>query len=232
MAKSPRPRTLAAGFGAFFFIVGFFAWTFSQSVPAPGWYPADITRWVYSTYMILAAIFLVGLGGLGLSIRKSIAQRIRELDERTDMSGDPISEALPPPLPDNANTKDTVDRDIDELLESLSEVEEHAQRQAQAMDIAAERATVDNPRIEAQRAKLVRRQKFLGRYLFGPGIVAGLILGISGFMLPGADGFAQSNFHLNTALILGIGYSWVGIGWYVAATVYALVSAQEGGRRK
>jgi hypothetical protein len=135
-------------------------------------------------------------------------------------------------LPDNANTKDTVDRDIDELLESLSEVEEHAQRQAQAMDIAAERATVDNPRIEAQRAKLVRRQKFLGRYLFGPGIVAGLILGISGFMLPGADGFAQSNFHLNTALILGIGYSWVGIGWYVAATVYALVSAQEGGRRK
>ena len=99
MAKSPRPRTLAAGFGAFFVIVGFIAWTFVQNVSAPGWYPPDITRWVYSTYMILAGIFVVGLGGLGLSIRKSIAQRIRELDERTGMTREPMSEALPPPLP-------------------------------------------------------------------------------------------------------------------------------------
>jgi hypothetical protein len=230
MARSPRPRTLAAGFGAYFAIIGIISWLFSQT---SGWkYSADITRWVYTTYMILAAIFLVGLGGLGLSIRKAIVQRIRDLEHRSGGSRDSGSDALPPPLPDTSNTRDTVDRDIDELLESLSEVEAHAARQAQAMDMAAEAAASDHPRIEAQRTKLIRRQKFLGRYLIGPGVVAGLILGLSGLMLPGADTFAQYAYQLNAALILGIGYSWVGVGWYIAATVYALVSAQEGGRRK
>src|SRR5712691_12477190 len=111
MAKSPRPGTLAAGFGAYFVIVEIIAWFFSQS---SGWkYPAEITRWVYTTYMILAAIFLVGLGGLGLSIRKAIVQRIRDLDQRSGGSRESGSDALPPPLPDTSNTRDTVDRDID-----------------------------------------------------------------------------------------------------------------------
>src|SRR3989454_11059200 len=44
---------------------------------ATGWFDAAITRWIYTTYMLVAAIFLVGLGGLGLSIRRSVARPIR-----------------------------------------------------------------------------------------------------------------------------------------------------------
>src|SRR6059036_1888504 len=97
-----RPRTLAIIFGAFFAVVGYFAWTFAAALPPPGWFPADITRWIYTTYMLVAAIFLVGLGGLALSIRRSFARQIRELEAKfaRGSSNNPTSDALPPPLPD------------------------------------------------------------------------------------------------------------------------------------
>ena len=236
MAKPPRPRTLAAGFGVYFLIVAIASWQFAQGLPTP-WYVADITRWIYTTYMLVAAIFLVGLGGLGLSIRSSFSRQIREIDARLgSLARQSSPESLPPPLPETGNLRDTVDRDIDELLESLSEVEATAARDARALDSSGEGRTstydVEDEGLGAKRERLLRRRKFLGRYLLGPAIVAAMILGLSGMMLPGADGFAQYNHQLNTALILGIGYSWVGVGWYVAATVYGLVGGREDGRKK
>src|SRR5437899_7061928 len=233
-----RPRTLAIIFGAFFAVVGYFSWTFAAALPPPGWFPADITRWIYTTYMLVAAIFLVGLGGLSLSIRRSFARQIRELEGRLQRgSSNPGYDALPPPLPDTTSSRDHVDRDIDELLESLSEVEASAARDARAMEM--EPAGIpDVPTIEVtdremavRKSRLVQRQKLLARYVVGPAAASALILGVSGMMLPGADGFAQTNYALNAALILGISYSWIGIGAYVAATIAALVS-RGGGKRK
>jgi hypothetical protein len=236
--EAMRPRTLSIIFGAFFAIVAYFSWTFAAGIPAPGWFDKDITRWIYTTYMLVAAIFLVGLGGLALSIRRSFARQIRELDGKFDRgwSNNPTSNALPPPLPDTISGRDHVDRDIDELLESLSEVEASAARDARAMDMEPG-GIPDVPTIEAtdreiavRKARLVQRQKLLGRYVVGPAAASAVVLGISGMMLPGSDGFAQTNFALNTALILGISYSWIGVGAYVAATIAALVS--RGGRKR
>src|SRR5881296_701567 len=241
MANAMRPRTLAIIFGAFFAVVAYFAWTFAATLPAPGWFDSGITRWIYTTYMLVAAIFLVGLGGLALSIRRSFARQIRELDGKfaRGSSNNPTSDALPPPLPDTTTSRDHVDRDIDELLESLSEVEASAARDARAMEM--EPAGVPEvPTIEAtdreiavRRSRLIQRQKLLGRFIIGPAAASAFILGVSGIMLPGADGFAQSQFVLNAALILGMSYSWIGIGAYFAATVAALVSRGGGkGKRK
>jgi len=235
-----RPRTLAIIFGAFFAVVGYFSWTFAAALPPPGWFPANITRWIYTTYMLVAAIFLVGLGGLSLSIRRSFARQIRELEGRLQRgSSNPGYDALPPPLPDTTSSRDHVDRDIDELLESLSEVEASAARDARAMEMEPG-GIPDVPTIEAtdreiavRRTRLIQRQRLLGRFVIGPAAASAFILGVSGMMLPGADGFAQSQFILNAALILGISYSWIGIGAYVAATVAALVSRGGGkGKRK
>jgi len=235
-----RPRTLAIIFGVFFALVAYFAWTFAAGLPPPGWFPADITRWIYTTYMLVAAIFLVGLGGLALSIRRSFARQIRELEGRLQRgSSNPGFDAMPPPLPDTTTSRDHVDRDIDELLESLSEVEASAARDARAMEMEPG-GVHDVPTIEAtdreiavRRTRLIQRQKLLGRFIIGPAAAAAFILGVSGMMLPGADGFAQNQFVLNAALILGISYSWIGVGAYIAATVAALVSRGGGkGKRK
>src|SRR5256712_4308071 len=230
-----RPRTLAIIFGAFFAVVGYFAWPFAAARPPPGWFPADITRRIYTPYMVVAAIFRVGLGGLSLSIRRSFARQIRELEGRFQGgSSNPGYDALPPPLPDTTSSRDHVDRDIDELLESLSEVEASAARDARAMEMEP-CGIPDGPTIEAtdreiavRRTRLIPRQRLPGRLVIGPAPASAFILGASRMMLPGADGFAQSQLILNSALILGISYSWIGIGAYVAATVAALVS--RGGR--
>lgn len=232
MARTPRPRVLTAGFGIYFVVIAFIAWQFAQAQPTP-WYAADISRWIYTTYMLVAAIFLVGVGGLGLSLRRSFGAQIREIEAGiASGSRGSMPSSLPPPLPESSSAPDHVDRDIDELLESLSEVEATVQQEAEAMDLGAETTYsraggMVDAEADARRDRLLRRRKFLGRYLMGPATVAAFILGLSGMMLPGVDVFAQTNFHLNTALILGIGYSWIGVGGYVAATVTALLSARE-----
>jgi hypothetical protein len=231
-----KPRVLAAGFGGFFLIIAIVSWQFAQSLPGP-WYLPDITRWVYSTYMIVAAVFLVGIAGLGLSIRSSFTRQVRDVDARLGMGIPQSREPLPPPLPEaGSNLRDTVDRDIDELLESLSEVEASATRDAQALDanqdVGSYAGSDDDSALAAKRQRLVARRKYLNRYLIGPGVVAATILGLSAMMLPGADVYAQTYFRLNTALILGIGYSWVGVGWYVALTVYGLVAGDGRSRKR
>src|SRR5947209_17777723 len=169
--ESMRPRTLAVIFGAFFAVVAYFAWTFAAALKPPGWFPKDITRWIYTTYMLVAAIFLVGLGGLALSIRRSFARQIRELEGKfaRGWPNNPASDALPPPLPDTTSGRDHVDRDIDELLESLSEVEATAARDARAMEMEPG-GIPDVPTIEAtdreiavRKSRLVQRQKLLSR---------------------------------------------------------------------
>ncbi len=240
--ESMRPRTLAIIFGVFFVVVAYFAWTFAATLPAPGWFDANITRWIYTTYMLVAAIFLVGLGGLALSIRRSFARQIREIEGKfaRGSSNHPNSNALPPPLPDTMSGRDHVDRDIDELLESLSEVEASAARDARAMEMEPG-GIPDVPTIEAtdreiavRKSRLIQRQKLLSRYVVGPAAASALILGVSGMMLPGSgdNGFAQAQYALNTALILGISYSWIGVGAYIAATIAALVSGGGGKRRR
>ena len=148
------------------------------------------------------------------------------------------SDALPPPLPETTNVRDHVDRDIDELLESLSEIEATTAREAEAMETVSVETAPSSPAIgtgesdlAARLERLVDRQKFLGRYLLGPGLAAAVILGASGMILPGSDGFAQTSYQFNTALILGIGYSWLGVGAYIAATIYALVTSKDDRRK-
>lgn len=234
MASALRPGTLAAVFGVFFLIVAVAAWQFAWG-PSSFSYPADITRWIYTTYMLVAAVFLVGLAGLGLSIRSSFAKQIREVDMHLGDMVRGSRDSLPPPLPEGGAMRDTTDRDIDELLESLSEVEASAKREAQRMDSGESSmspADYGDSGLSTRRDRLVARRRFLGRFLIGPGVVAGFILGLSGMMLPGADGFAQYNHQLNTALILGIGYAWIGVGWYIATTVYGLVGGGREDRRR
>src|SRR2546425_9333575 len=77
MARQLRPRVLAAGFGIYFAIIGIASWQFAQGLSA-AWDPADITRWIYTTYMLVPAIFLVGLARLRLNIPASFSRPIPE----------------------------------------------------------------------------------------------------------------------------------------------------------
>jgi hypothetical protein len=55
--------------------------------------------------------------------------------------------------------------------------------------------------------------------LAGPAIVAALYVGVASIMFPAAGGFLVTNFRMNTAAILTLSYSWLGLAFYFAAAI-------------
>lgn len=57
------------------------------------------------------------------------------------------------------------------------------------------------------------------RALAGPSIIAAIFASVAAVMLPASEGFLQSNFQLNTALILILSYSWIGLAGYLTGSM-------------
>jgi len=238
MAMQLRPRTLAGGFGAFFLVMAFGTWYFTSSLTTP-WYGPDLSRWVYMAYLVAGTVLLAASGAVAVMRSQFLDRRIIELNEQIEALGGVGSlslggdDALPPPLPEEP-VRDHVDRDIDDLLESLSEMETTAVQVAESGEpdapLGSPAAVAEaSPAVAASRDLITKRERArrmrnaVPRYLAGPAIGGILVMAVAGAMLPGSDGMLQSYYNLNTALILGIGYSWAGLGAYFAATVYALL---------
>lgn len=224
-----RPRTLAAVFGAFHVVIFSLAWSTAKDLAGP-WYNAEISRWTYFGYLVASAALLAGLG-VAIVARTNVLDRLiavleaRAAKAPSRVAAESPSEAAPEPPP----PKDRVDRDIDDLLESLSEMEATTVAEAELEEAGVEapppppEASAD---VTVERARLEGMRWAVRAYLVGPAAVATLFLGISGAMLPGTGGFLQSYHQLNTTLILGIGYGWVGLAAY---TILAILRAVRPG---
>lgn len=217
-----RPRSLAAGFGAYFFLMFLGAWYFAKDLPN-AWYRADISIVVYVSYFLGGAILVAGTGAGMLARTSSIDRRIAALEgmARGGARGSRTAGTEGP-------VRDHVDRDIDDLLESLSEMEATTAQAAVEMEgdvVEAEPVPVAGlttlGEMSLARARLEKQRRSVRAYLAGPGAVGAMFLGISAAMLPGAGGFLQTYYVLNTTLILGMAYSWVGLGAYVIAAIAA-----------
>jgi hypothetical protein len=128
-----------------------------------------------------------------------------------------------------------VDRDIDELLVSLQQMEDEAGtveeeevvETAPPVEVAAEKASTvrsveDREAVQTLAALRSKRDAVL-RYFMGPILASIAVIGLSGAMLPGSDAFLQSYYQLNTAILLGLGYSFAGVAAYVGASILLLV---------
>ena len=134
-SKLARPRTLAVLFGVYFLVMAVIAAWAGASLGYH--YTVDITRWTFTIYLLVGAIFLVGIGLGAAWTAKTLDARIEKLSG-ADASDDEVLEEVvveetvgddvPPPLEDApAPSGDHVDRDIDELLVSLQEMEQEAE---------------------------------------------------------------------------------------------------------
>ena len=63
------------------------------------------------------------------------------------------------------------------------------------------------------------------------GVAVG-IFGISMAMMPASDGMLQSIYKLNTALILGFGYGFIGLAAYFAASIVGIVTSLRRERKR
>lgn len=240
-----RPRTLSAIFGVYFLIMAIVAWYSGESLGYH--YTVDITRFSFMIYLIAGAIFLIGVILAAFLSARSLDARIAKLEGTSAPDGavleevvmeDEVTDAVPPPLEETANpTGDHVDRDIDELLVSLQEMEQDA-----GSDEMTE-VVEPSPRVATAGRTVARKPSALGSdlkrltilqkkrsgligYVAGPVLASIGAIGISAAMLPGSDAFLQTYYQLNTALLLGLGYTFAGIAAYVAVSVLLLVRSK------
>ncbi len=221
--------------------IAIIAWYFATGAGSGYVYGPDLTRWVYTTYMIVAAALLSGVAGVSVGSTRRLDRLIDEAEasrgaahsERVEAPVDAgETDALPPPLREAPAGKDRVDQDIDELLVSLQEIEtsaEHTEDEVVVEQVESARAEVREVvasgdwKASSNLDKWKRRRAETPAYFAGPAIFAIAIIAVCAAMLPGADAMLQSLTQLNTALILGMGYAYGGIAAYAGASVYAIL---------
>lgn len=229
-----RPRSLAAIFGGYFVVVFLAAFFFARDLTSP-WYDADLSFKVYAVFLVTAAVILVGLAAIAVNRSQFLDRRIVELHERLGAAEPPgaslaaMAGELPPPLPE---TKDQADKDIDDLLMSLSEIEATSAQEAERLEGAPSSESAEPEAAAARpaesdlskRLERVRRmRRAVPRYVLGPAAVSIVVLGVCGIMLPGSSGFLQTYANLNTTLVLTFAYWWPALGAYVVAAIYGLL---------
>ncbi len=236
-SKSYRPRTLTIIFGVFFLVMAIVAGYAGATLGYH--YTSDITRWTFMAYLITAAVLLVGIVGAAVLSMRYLDDRIAKLESLESGEPEPLEEVVveetvtedvPPPLEETPVKGDHVDRDIDELLVSLQQMEEEAGSEEAEEEPAPVRAEpAATPRAVVRRAPsgrlevLKRKRDGIHHYFAGPALAAVAVIGISAAMLPGSDAFLQTYYALNTALLLGVGYAYAGVACYLAASIVLLV---------
>jgi len=86
MAKTLRPRMLAAAFGAYFALIAVASYMNASSLSGP-WYRGDLTRWVYMSYLVGAAALLAGAGAVAVIRIQYIDRRLAEMNEAIEAAG-------------------------------------------------------------------------------------------------------------------------------------------------
>lgn len=241
-----RPRTLSAIFGVYFLLMAIIAWYSGQSLGYH--YSVDITRYSFTIFLVAGAVLLIGLVVAALYTSRSLDARIAKLEATAApdeeifeevVIEEPIPDEVPPPLEEaEAPAGDHVDRDIDELLVSLQEMEQDAETEEEAEPVLApvSRSRTESRTVEARPAAsasdtkrlsaLRKKRDGLVAYFAGPALASIGAVGISAAMLPGSDAFLQSYWQLNTSLLLGLAYTFIGIAAYVAASVLLVVRSK------
>lgn len=216
----PRQRLILAtlAFVGAFAIIAQLAWTTALDTTGP-WFSAETSRQIYSTTMIAAVIVLVTLAALASVHVAAVAREGRALDLRLSILRASGTSGTAPGI--------DIDRDIDETLDEILgggseppapvvtvERDSHETLLTVATEIRAPRHDVVLREIARVRVGLQKAAVRIWSSVAGPIAGAGVFLGIAGAMLPGSEGFATTNYVLNTALILFLGYGWTLLaGW-------------------
>jgi hypothetical protein len=226
-------KILAIVFGVYFGFIMFTTWTFASRLEYP-WYGPELSRWAYAANLIASAIFLAAVGILAFQVQLSFDLRIRELNRQLgslfwDWGTSGSSE-----LSESSSSHgESGEHDLDEILETVGESqtqEVHEVLLESSIEAAEEDVPVEITLVSVAQPELLRRRESLRRqathlkkYLPGPMIVAAAFMGISAAMLPGTDALLKISHQMNTTIILGLAYSWVGLALYFATSVLGLI---------
>jgi hypothetical protein len=202
-------------------VVADLAWNTATGTTGP-WFSPAVSRDVYTTTMIGGIVVLSVLGAMASSQAASAARESRALDMRLNIlraSGVIVS----------GTSGIDIDRDIEDTLEEIlggttattapvvtMDRDAHDSLLAVTTEFRGPRQEVVLREVARTRAALQGAGARIWGAIAGPVGAAVLFLGVAGAMLPGAEGFAETHYVLNTAVILFLGYGWPFLAGWVA----------------
>ena len=215
-----------------FVIIAQLAWNTAVDTTGP-WFSTAVSRDVYSTTVIGSLLLVTALAAIATIQAGAAAREARSLDLRLAiLRGSGVS------VP--AGGVD-IDRDIedtlDEILASTNESPTPVVTvEKEAHDTLISVTTTEGKvlRQDVVLKEVVRSRSALqgaGARIWtavaGPFAAGVAFLGMAGAMLPGAEGFAETHYVLNTAVVLFLSYGWtLLVGW--AAVGFGFARASEG----
>lgn len=119
------------------------------------------------------------------------------------------------------------DREMEDLLKSLEKAAGFGKNPEQAIVELKEtsRLKVQPVSVEPPQARQAKVRR-VTMTLLGPSLGAAIFGGLALALLPGAEGFLQASFQLNTFVLLTLAYGWIGLIAYSIASV--LLASSQG----
>jgi len=227
LASLTRAPVLAVIFGSYLAFVMFASSSFASGLADPLYGPEG-SRETYAAYLMASSAFLVGLAVVAFLIQGAFDGRVRDVNRAlgTLLLGGGASfvsaDVLPPSL---RNKADSEQSDLKEILETLGEAQTQEVLLVPPSNAGPEARTL----ITLQRAllhrreELGRRQMTLMKFFPGPSAVAVAFIALSAVMLSATDAMMFTLHSINTTLILGFAYGWVGLAAYFALSMAGAV---------
>lgn len=221
--RGPRFRGLSAGFAAYLLAAAFVTYFLSPTVSQ--YVDPGATRWIWTAYLLLGTVALVGACLGALRRAAGIDARIEELEQeerwvleaatarsRASLS----SRSADPPAPS--------DRDVDRLLEELEQVGNSASVDPEPGEVDAaelgrvlDEAAVRRERRGREVPRLRRARDAVAAAAAGPAVASLGVIGLFAALMPATDGLLLADLRLNAFFGL-FGVAWlVGLAGYAAA---------------
>ena len=223
LASLYRARVLAVVFGSYLAFVIFASSSFASGLADPLYSPA-VSRDTYAAYLMASSAFLVGLAVIASLIQGAFDGRVRDVNRALGTillgGGAAIVSAdiLPPSLRSKA---DPGQSDLNEILETLGETQNQEVLLVSSSSAGPEARTLItlHRALLHRREELGRRQLTLMKFFPGPSAVAVAFIALSAVMLSATDPMLFALHSINTTLILGFAYGWVGLAAYFALSM-------------
>ena len=178
------------------------------------WFTPTVSFWVYATTFI-GSLALVSVSLLATIVLVRPRSSEPTLEVSPSENPGPVGNPSPPPA----------DEEMEEILKFL-------QRGAASGETSqggppADEETLQVATVQARPSAAMPRPRGGRRTLLtllGPAVTATIFGGVSAALLPGADGFLQSAYTLNTFIVLLFSYGWVGLLAYTVGSLFLAAS--------
>lgn len=220
-------------------VIGNLAWVTASETTRP-WFSSTVLTSTFSISLLASVVVAIGLSAVAMHRASQLDDTIRSLGLRIASLRGGVHAAQAPVVGDHESAPASADEEVASILDELEgysseplvEVEGSEPgglaglpATAQAEGRSARASLLKELWAHKSAARTARSQVWTS--VAGPLVASILFIAIAGAMLPGAEGFAETNFKLATTLTLILGYGWPFLMAWAVVSIAMMPSGRD-----